>query len=216
MGTRPAVTYFGAMNILLGEPAMAGGRAVVDSRLLVIPGDEFRRLLRDEPSVLKGALRVIAPVQQGAEAVLREREKLVALGTLSAGLAHELNNPAAAARRSASDLAETLEVIQDTLQRFVSSGVEREDAAALVALHGEAVKRAAAAGSDGGHGRRRPRGRPGRPARRARAGGLAPRRRPWPRPASTTSGSPASRGTPAPPSAPPSTGWWPRSARAAS
>ena len=57
MATRPALTYFGAMNLLTEEPAMAGGRAVVDSRLLAIPGDEFRRLLRDEPSVLKGALR---------------------------------------------------------------------------------------------------------------------------------------------------------------
>ena len=146
MGSRTAVTYFGAMNLLTEEPSQAGGRAVVDSRIVVVPGDQFRRLLRDEPSVLKGALRVIAPVHQGAEAVLREREKLIALGTLSAGLAHELNNPAAAARRSASDLAQAFEVLQDTLHRFVSSGVEREDAERLVGLHAEALTRATAQG----------------------------------------------------------------------
>jgi signal transduction histidine kinase len=144
MATRPALTYFGAMNLLTDELSQAGGRAVVDSRMYVVPGDDFRRLLRDEPSVLKGALRVIAPVHQGAEAVLREREKLAALGTLSAGLAHELNNPAAAARRSASELAKAFQVLQDTVRGFVCSGVEREDAGELVELHQEAIDRAAA------------------------------------------------------------------------
>ena len=172
MASRPAVTYFGAMNLLLEEASQAGGRAVVDSRMIVVPGDQFRRLLRDEPSVLKGALRVIAPVHQGAEAVLREREKLVALGTLSAGLAHELNNPASAARRSASDLARAFEVLQGTLQRFVSSGVEREDAEVLVALQLEALDRAKSPGAGPGDGGGRPRGRPAGHPRRARARGL--------------------------------------------
>jgi signal transduction histidine kinase len=114
--------------------------------MIAIPGDDFRRLLRDEPSVLQGALRVIAPVHQGAEAVLREREKLIALGTLSAGLAHELNNPAAAARRSASDLADAFEVLQNTMAQFVASGIERSEAEGLIALQREALARSAEAG----------------------------------------------------------------------
>ena len=149
LGSRGPVTYFGAMNLLTEEPAMAGGRTVIDSVLVVIPGDEFRRLLRDEPSVMRGAVRVIAPMFQGVQAALREREKLIALGTLSAGLAHELNNPAAAARRSAGELERVFEVLHDAIHGFVSSGVERDQAERLVGLQREALDRAVSAVAPG-------------------------------------------------------------------
>ncbi len=191
MATRSAVTYFGAMSLLTQEPSPAGGRIVGGpGHMIAIPGDDFRRLLRDEPSVLQGALRVIAPVHQGAEAVLREREKLIALGTLSAGLAHELNNPAAAARRSASDLADAFEVLQNTMAQFVASGIERSEAETLIALQREALARSAEAGPGEGSRRRRSRGRRW-PTRSTRGGSRAGAwRRPWPRRRSTRTGSP--------------------------
>jgi signal transduction histidine kinase len=63
---------------------------------------------------------------------------------MAAGLAHELNNPAAAARRAASDMAEALDVVSSTIKRFVESGIEREEAEELVALHQQALDGAAA------------------------------------------------------------------------
>ena len=79
----------------------------------------------------------------------QNRERLASLGTMAAGLAHELNNPAAAARRAAADLAEALDVLASTIGLFVESGIEREQAEQLVAMQREAIKKAAAQGSLG-------------------------------------------------------------------
>jgi len=61
---------------------------------------------------------------------------------MAAGLAHELNNPAAAANRAASDLIEAIKAIAKALDAFVEAGVEREDAEKLLALQREALTRA--------------------------------------------------------------------------
>ncbi len=78
-------------------------------------------------------------------AIEANRERLASLGTMAAGLAHELNNPAAAARRTATQLTEALDAIGSALGSFVEAGVEREDAERLVELQREAVAHAAQA-----------------------------------------------------------------------
>ena len=63
---------------------------------------------------------------------------------MAAGLAHELNNPAAAARRAAAQITEALDVINSAIALFVEAGVEREQAERLVALQQQALAHAAA------------------------------------------------------------------------
>jgi signal transduction histidine kinase len=78
----------------------ASVQAVTDAQVLRIPYLAIRDLLSSEPDAALGIIRTVIGRLRGMEATLRQREKLAGLGTLAAGLAHELNNPAAAIRRS--------------------------------------------------------------------------------------------------------------------
>ena len=109
------------------------------------------------------------PSSGGSRRSRQSRERLASLGTMAAGLAHELNNPAAAARRAAPDLGDALDVLSSTVGRFVEAGIEREQAADLVDLQREALTRAAALHAARRARRRRRRGRAGRRARRRSA-----------------------------------------------
>src|SRR5258708_10092231 len=76
-----------------------------------------------------------------------QRERLLALGSLSAGLAHELNNPAAAAVRAAGSLRERVAGMRGKLAAISVRGYDGRFIANLVRLQEEAVERAAKARS---------------------------------------------------------------------
>jgi signal transduction histidine kinase len=79
---------------------------VTDAEVLRLPLESVLATIAADPDVATALLRTVTSRLRGIEEALRQREKLAALGTLAAGLAHELNNPAAAIRRSADELAE--------------------------------------------------------------------------------------------------------------
>ena len=97
----------GEMALLSQAPRNATLIAKTDGEVLRIPQQAFETLLASSTTAAMAVLHwVMARLTQN-ESLLHQQEKMAALGTMSAGLAHELNNPAAAAQRSASQLQET-------------------------------------------------------------------------------------------------------------
>jgi signal transduction histidine kinase len=142
-----APTWMGAITVLTETGFGGEMRADTDARVAAISGEDFIDLISSQRAVFRKVMRAVRPVAARIASREQNRERLESLGTMAAGLAHELNNPASAARRAAQDLAEALEVLASTLGRFVDSGIERAEAAELVELQREAMTRAAAAGA---------------------------------------------------------------------
>ncbi len=133
----------GAIATLTGGSLGVRMQAETDCRLALILAEDFRRLAFEQPAIHRRVMQQVAPVMSRITSREQSRERLTSLGTMAAGLAHELNNPAAAARRASQQLTDALDVISSSLARFVEAGVEREQAGELVALQQQAVAHAA-------------------------------------------------------------------------
>jgi signal transduction histidine kinase len=143
VGRQRAPTWMGAIAVMTKQPLPVRMQAETDCRAALIEAEDFRALALAEPSVHGRVMRQVAPVMSRMSAIEQNRERLASLGTMAAGLAHELNNPAAAAQRAAAQLAEAIDVVGAAVGHFVESGVERTQAETLVALQREALAGAA-------------------------------------------------------------------------
>ena len=107
------------MPLLLGKSkAVFLVRAIDDSVLLRFGEEAFWTLMSCCPSVRRVVLANMGQRLQMYQVEALHREKLVSLGTLAAGLMHELHNPGAAAKRAASQLRENLMRLQELSLRF--------------------------------------------------------------------------------------------------
>ena len=141
LGRQEAPTWIGAIAALTEGTMGVRMRAESACRLARVPTGRFTELALASPAVHRRIMRQISPVMTRLTAIEQNRERLASLGTMAAGLAHELNNPAAAATRAASDLVDALETVSGTIGAFVEAGISREDAERLVHLHKEALQR---------------------------------------------------------------------------
>jgi signal transduction histidine kinase len=90
-----------------------GGRAVTESRALRFPASLFPDLVQKMPELTKRLVGLMSDRIREVTRMEQQKDRLAALGKLSAGLAHELNNPASAAKRAASQLRDMLKRIRD-------------------------------------------------------------------------------------------------------
>jgi signal transduction histidine kinase len=90
-----------------------GARSLTDTRILRFPETKFHDLVQKMPELTERLVGMMTDRVRETTRREQQRDRLAALGKLSAGLAHELNNPASAAKRAASQLRDILNKIRD-------------------------------------------------------------------------------------------------------
>jgi len=115
---------FSRMTAFIGQ-----GYTVMPTRLAWLHSSVFPEMLRRIPVLAARFVGLLTDRVRETTRADQQREKLASLGKLSAGLAHELNNPAAAARRAAAGMGEILATTRETnlrLNRFPLTPKQRE------------------------------------------------------------------------------------------
>ena len=137
-----AGAFFAYLDLPIARSYSTGLRTVTDCSFWVLSADDFGWAVREWFPMATHMLEGFAIQGMGSQQTVSTRERLVALGTVTAGLTHELNNPATAAARAAATLAERLAGLWDELAGL-AGGIEGGQLAELVdlvrqALHGRA------------------------------------------------------------------------------
>jgi signal transduction histidine kinase len=116
---------------------LATGRAATRGHVLRVPVAELRRAWAARFPLGLFLIEGVSRSARNYESMARQKEALVALGTLAAGLAHELNNPAAAATRAVDALAEAHDGMLSALQRLAAAPVRADQLAEVDGLRRE-------------------------------------------------------------------------------
>jgi signal transduction histidine kinase len=139
--------YSGAVQFYFGDrleqryPATV--RAVTDCRFLALPAGPFAAVFRQWYPMAVHLLEGMFVGQRNSAELVGQRERLLALGKLTAGLTHELNNPAAAAARATAALRERLAGMRHKLALLSEGKLDGEVLRSLTGLQEEFVARIA-------------------------------------------------------------------------
>jgi signal transduction histidine kinase len=141
--------YTGAWQSYLGDRAPqtypGSTRALTRCRLYVLGAHDFADLMSDWFPMAKHLLEGLFFGGQASQRSVAQRERLLALGSLSAGLTHELNNPAAAAVRATSSLRERVAGMRQKLAAIAGGAWDRSQLETLIQLQQRAVEHVAKA-----------------------------------------------------------------------
>ncbi|HJU33782.1 MAG TPA: ATP-binding protein [Nitrososphaera sp.] len=128
--------HFGELPIILGwSDHTCAAYAAKKSHLLRWKEDAFWRMIYSSPSLTREILRSMAQILRTLETMLQQNQKLIALGGLAAGLAHELNNPAAAANRTVTQLSDSIQEWRSLVQKLnVQHGITAQQWSYIIEL----------------------------------------------------------------------------------
>ena len=121
------------------------GYAVTDMRLLWFPVTLFPEMMQRMPVLVQRLVGIMSDRVRETTTLDQQQDKLMALGKLSAGLAHELNNPAAGATRAANDMIETLKELRSADMRLCSHDLTASQQESIDAFERKAIDHTATA-----------------------------------------------------------------------
>jgi signal transduction histidine kinase len=137
--------YFGATQFYLDDESAriygASVRAITDCTVLALPAVEFARAFAQWFPMAVHLLEGMMLGMRRSNSQVAERERLLALGKLSAGLTHELNNPAAAAGRAADTLRDKVAGMRAKLAMIADGKIAGAQLKKLVMAQDEFVKK---------------------------------------------------------------------------
>ncbi|SEC32674.1 ubiquitin-hydrolase Zn-finger-containing protein [Streptomyces sp. 2231.1] len=141
--------YAGAMQAYLGDRVRQvynnSMRVTEPTRFFVLPADIFADVMSEWFPMAVHLLEGLFFGSKNTQAAIGQRERLLALGSLSAGLTHELNNPAAAAVRATATLRERVAKMRHKLALIAEAPFTREVMAGLIEIQERTAERVAKA-----------------------------------------------------------------------
>jgi len=130
----PSGNAFGELPLLANIPNAVNLKAEVPCHLVQINEEGFWSLMTTCPDVRKAILGNMAKRFQKMQSATIQQEKMASLGTLAAGLMHELNNPGTAAKRAASQLRSNLMRMHELSAKFSKTDLSQEQKQCLFDL----------------------------------------------------------------------------------
>ncbi|WP_409474242.1 ATP-binding protein [Streptomyces sp. HC307] len=141
--------YSGAWQAYLGDRVRqvynSSMRVTEPTRFFVLPAETFAAVIREWFPMAMHLLEGLFFGQKNTQSAIHQRERLLALGSLSAGLTHELNNPAAAAVRATATLRERVAKMRQKLAIIAQGSYSPETLAELIEIQDRTAERVAKA-----------------------------------------------------------------------
>ena len=127
LASRQGCESFGEIPLLAGSPSKLEYITEQPSHLLRLDEEGFWQMLASCPHIRKGIVGNMALRFESLQSIVMHQEKLASLGTMAAGLMHELNNPGSAARRATAQLRENLRRLQELSLRSCRMDLHPEE-----------------------------------------------------------------------------------------
>lgn len=115
LAVRQSGEVIGEISLLESTPRNASGRALTSTLLYAIGQEQFDTVLNTNPSAARTMLHTVINRLRSLDQVLNHSERMAQLGTMTAGIAHELNNPASAVKRGAEQMLDSMLQFQKTI-----------------------------------------------------------------------------------------------------